>query len=93
MDVYERFALFDDEFVKFDRVVNRRSNRPDLHAFMLLDELFPGEKDIVSAAEHDMIYLGVDIEDVCKLTDHQILELVRCGVMLGRDDDSLYMFA
>ena len=54
-DRWERVA--GDEFLKFDRVENKRSQRSDLHAFLLLDELFPCDSDIVNHAEHDQIWL------------------------------------
>jgi hypothetical protein len=92
MDISERFEMFDDEYLEFDRVENKRSNRPDLHAFLLLDELFPGDSDIVDHAEHDEIWLDVDDEQLKKLTDDQILELVRCGIRYDSDNASLCTF-
>ena len=82
----------DEEFLKFDRVERKRSQRPDLHAFLLLDEIVPGRADIVCAAEHDEIFLDVDLDDLAaKATREQIVELVRCGVRL--DHEGLAMFA
>lgn len=82
----------DDEFLKFERIEVKRSNRPDLHAFLLLDELVPGESDMVSAAEHDEIFLEVSLEDLApKITKEQVMELIRCGVRLSYD--GLAMFA
>ena len=83
-DIFEKF---NDDYLKFDRVENKKSQRPDLHAFLLLDELFPGTSDIIGAACHDEIYLDVDPEG---LSEENILELVRCGVRYS--DDSLCMF-
>ena len=90
MDMSERFDAVDDEFLNFDRIENKRSKRPDLHAFLLLDELFPceGKSDMVCCAEHDEIWL--DIPEDAKLTDEQIVELVRCGVRY--DDCGFCMF-
>ena len=82
-----------DEYLKFDRISNKKSNRPDLHAFLLLDELFPGNTDIVVSAEHDEIWLNVEKEQIESLTDEQIVELCRCGVRYDRDNNSLCMFA
>lgn len=70
------------------------SEVPDLHAFLLLDDLFPNpDNDMIAAAEHDKYWLDVDGEAIAKLTDDQILELVRCGVIYDSDVDSLAMFA
>ena len=81
-----------DEFLKFERIENKRSNRPDLHAFLLLDELCPGTTDMVDAAEHDEIFLEVSLEDLATvITEEQVIELIRCGVRMSYD--SLAMFA
>jgi hypothetical protein len=89
----EQYEKYDDEFLHFEQVENKTSNRADLHAFNLLDRLLPGDRNIVSAAEHDQIWLEVTPEELAKVaTEAQILELVRCGVHFDRDTDSLAMF-
>lgn len=90
----EQYDTYHDEYLKFDRVQNKTSNRADLHAFMLLDKLVPGKCDIVSAASHDEIWMGVSPDDLSKVaTEEQIIELIRCGVRYDSDTDSLAMFA
>jgi len=96
MSIFDRFENIGhppsgEEFLKFERIENPRSRRPDLHAFLLLDELFPQDRDMVCNASHDEIYLDVTDDEVATLTDEQILELVRCGVRY--DGDGLCMFA
>lgn len=88
--VFEKYM--EDEFLKFDRVQEKLSQRPDLHAFLLLDSLVPGKGRIVSAAEHDEIYLGVDLAELAEssITEDQVRDLVRCGVR--EDEESLCMF-
>lgn len=84
-----------EEFLKFENVPSARrlSNRPDIHAFILLDKLSPGKSDIVSSADHDQIWLGVDVEDIAEWADEEdILDLIRCGVMLDEDRDCFSMF-
>lgn len=96
MTLEELQAAFDleDDFLKFEEVENPRSKRPDLHAFLLLDELVPGDSDMVAAAEHDQIYLGVDAEKLAAVVSlDQIRDLRRCGVMYESSTDSLSMFA
>jgi len=88
---WERLGNDCEEYIKFERVRNKRSNRPDLHAFLLLDELFPQSRDIICGAWHDEIALDVSEDDADTLTDEQIVELIRCGVRLG--DGGLVMFA
>jgi hypothetical protein len=91
VDITERFEKYNDEYLKFDNIKKKRSNRPDLHAFLLLDELFPSDRDIVAAAEHDMIWLNIECEQAETLTDKQVIDLIRCGVMA--DGEGLSMFA
>lgn len=94
MSLHDRFEAINDEYLKFDRIENKRSNRPDLHAFLLLDELQPNAKDMVSGAGHDEIFLDIDCDKLEKIiTDDQILQLVRCGVWHDEYTDSLGMFA
>jgi hypothetical protein len=84
----------DGEYIKFERVENKLSNRPDLHAFLLLDKLVPGKSDMVSAAEHDEIWLDVEPSALAEVvTEAQILELVRCGVRYDSEVESLALFA
>ena len=71
----------------------RLSQRPDLHVFLLLDQLVPSSHDIISGAEHDVIWLEVSVEDLAAIiTSEQILDLARCGVMYNDETESLRMF-
>lgn len=92
IEIFEKYA---DDYLKFGRVENKLHERPDICAFLLLDKLLPDPcKDIVSAADHDQIYLGVDIEKLAGVaTEDDIITLIRCGVLYESDTDSLYMFA
>jgi hypothetical protein len=92
MNLQEIFEEYNDEYLSFEKVENKRSQRPDLHAFLLLDELFPSDRDIVSAAEHDEIYLDIEEDQLEKLTKEQILELVRCGIIFDSEYGCLCSF-
>ena len=94
MDLHDRFEQFEDEYIKFDRIEQPRSKRPDLHAFLLLDEILPGTRDLISCSEHDEFFLDIDCDAFAAVvTDDQIRDLVRCGVRHSDDLDSLCMFA
>jgi hypothetical protein len=83
----------DSEFLQFDRIENKRSGRPDLHAFLLVNDLVPGTTDIVSSAGHDEIWLAVGLEELSKVaTEEQIVELIRCGVRVDDYGEGLAMF-
>jgi hypothetical protein len=89
----ELFDKHDDEYLNFKRVQPKLSSRPDIHAFIILDKLLPAKSDIISAAEHDEIFLDVDPEELAKVaTEEQIVELIRCGVRYDSDTGSLAMF-
>lgn len=91
MKLAARFEQFADDFSRFEDIPQPRSRRPDLHAFLLLDELLPGTRDMVCAAEHDEIFLDVDLKALALVvTDEQIHELVRCGVRF--ESEGLCMF-
>ena len=99
MEVSELIKAFEDhndEFLKFDRIpIDRRySNRPDLNAFMLLDDLLTADNsDMVSAAEHEEIYLQPSLEVLSEIAQvEDVIDLIRCGVMLDKGTDSLKMF-
>lgn len=93
----ELFESNDDEFLKFDRIkqpIYPGTLRPDLYAFNLLDALVPGTQDMVSGAEHDEIFLDVDLDKLAdKILDWQVIDLIRCGVRFVSEYDSLAMFA
>lgn len=82
------------EFLKFERVENKLSKRPDIHAFLLLDQLVPGDRDMICSASHDEIWLETDLEKLAAVAEPEhIRDLVRCGVRYDRDNESLCMFA
>jgi hypothetical protein len=90
-ELKDLFDKYDDQYSHFERVEHKRSQRADLHAFLLLDKLVPGDKDIVSCAEHDEVYLSVPLEQLAAvITEDQVIELVRCGVRC--DQNGLCMF-
>ena len=93
MNTHDKFEAVNDDYLEFDKVENKLSGRPDLHAFLLLDKIFPGyTRDIVSGACHDEIWLDIRSEQIESLSDEQILELVRCGVRYDSDAEGLGMF-
>ena len=94
MDVKEIFKIYEDEeYIKFDRINNPPSKRPDICAFLLLDRLCPGKRDMVAAAEHDEIFLDVSPEELSNVaSEEDILYLTRCGVRYNEEVEGLAMF-
>lgn len=83
-DLEAAFEKHSDEYLKFDRVENKLSRRPDLHAFLLLDKLFPSDSDVVAGAAHDEIFLHPSEKELRKgLTEELVIELTRCGVRMS----------
>lgn len=97
MTTEELAALFDkhsDEYLEFDRVPIKRSQRPDLHAMLVIDDLCPGDKDIISAAEHDEFWLSVSVEEFAAVaTEDIVIELTRCGLRYDNYCEALGFFA
>jgi hypothetical protein len=93
IDIAAEYEKLEDERLKFEDVDPKLSSRPDIHAFILLNQLLPGNRDMVSASEHDQIWLDVDLEALAEVAtvDH-IRQLEACGVHYDSDYDSLYMF-
>lgn len=88
----ELFEKYEGEFLEFDRVENKLSKRADLHAFILLDKLVPGEEDMIISAEHDEYVLSIDAACLAKVaTEEDVIDLIRCGVSF--EDDYFWMFA
>ena len=90
------FSEFEDDFLEFEKVKDKLSNRPDLHAFILLDKLVPGKKgmDLISASEHDEYYLSIEPEKLAKVaTKDQLRDLHRCGIRHDPSNDSLCVFS
>lgn len=82
-----------DEYLKFERVPDKLSSRPDLHALILLDRLVPGTVDILSGAEHDVVSLAISADELAaRATSSQLQDLLRCGVHYNVEYDCLEMF-
>jgi len=98
MSIKQLIATFDkyeDEYIQFENIVNKRSRRPDMHAFIVLDELLPGDGkgDLISAAEHDQFFLDIEPEALARVaTEEIILDLIRCGVSFDEENESLFLF-
>lgn len=91
MDLYKFFSDHNEEFLEFDRIKDKTSNRPDLHAFMLLDRLSPGTSRMIPVAHHDGIFLSVDVGSVAAVaTDEQLIELIRCGIGYVNEFDCFF---
>ena len=82
------------DILYFDKIENKKSNRKDLHAFLLLDSLVPDTGRIICAAEHDEIYLAPTLDELAKvITYDQVIELKCCGVLMDDYGECLRMFA
>lgn len=93
IDIQKAFEKCDGEYLKFERIKIKPSGRPDLCAFLLLDRLCPGKRDIVGSAEHDEIFLDTELSELSKLASlEDIIYLARCGVRFDTDSESLAMF-
>lgn len=93
-EMRDLFGKHDEHYHRFNDVAveKRHSNRPDLHAFILLDKLVPSEQDIVWGSEHDEICLNVNLEKLAAvISEEEIIELVRCGVRCSYEGLSMFV--
>jgi hypothetical protein len=94
--IHQLWESVDEEYLEFKSIPleDRPFSSPDLCAFALLDKKFPTEReqDMVSAAEHDQIWLRLSDTQVAQLTKDEVLYLTRCGVSFDSDICGLYMF-
>ena len=67
------FVNHKEEFLEDGRLpADRPSQRSDLCAFILLDKLLPGSDSyIVAAAEHNKIFLDVDLDELAKVATEE----------------------
>lgn len=80
-ELHHFFNKHEEEYGYFERIETPLAKRPDLHAFLLLEQLCPDKKNIIGGAEHDIVYLSIDIEELAeKINESQIIELLRCGL-------------
>ncbi len=93
-EIEERFNHHHDEYLKFERIQkgDRLSNRPDICAFIYLDRLKPGKTSMIGSVGHGEIFLDFDEADCMKLTERDVIYLIRCGVRLS-ELGGLAMFA
>ena len=96
LDLKAIFEKHNSEYLRFENESNPRHPRPDVCAYLLLHELAPREmpgRDMISAAEHDKIWLDADVGKVAeRATEEQIVTLIRCGVLFDAELDSFSMF-
>lgn len=93
MILHEVFDKHNDEYLKFGKIENQLSSRPDIHAFILLNNIIPGDNDIIQAAEHDEYYLRIDLDKLQKvITEDQVIDLIRCGVRHSIEHNCLCLF-
>lgn len=96
----EMVALFhaaseNGAFDRFKTLTDKPSQRADLCAFILLDQLLSASKrtDMICCAEHDQIWLDVNLDDLAKVvTERDVDYLDACGVWVDEDTESLSMF-
>lgn len=80
MTIHDRFEKHIDQHCKFELVEHKRSNCADIHAFMLLNDIFEIDYNIITSVDHYGYYLGISDNELEILTDKQIIELIRCGI-------------
>jgi len=83
-----------EEYANFSMIKNPPCESTDLSAFMILHKFaINKEADIINSAEHDEIYLmEIDNLNIEKITENDIINLIRCGVRLDKEMECFCMF-
>jgi hypothetical protein len=73
------------EHLQFKRIAekDRLHSRPDLCGMLLLAKICPGDTDLITSAEHDQVWFGVDQD--AEMTEEQFVYLLRCGIIWDSD--------
>lgn len=100
IEIYDKYdessQFYDFRDMPEEQKLHRRA---DIHAFLLLDKIFERmdsqenkTTDIIQAAEHDTIYLSIDLDNIAEtITKEEIISLAKAGVHFS-ESDGLYMF-
>ncbi len=92
MDIEQLFEKHDDEYLKFENIKKKRANRPDVCAFVILDELFSSDRDLIDASGHDEFWLDISDDEIEKISEEVLIDLIRCGVRYDADLGGLAMY-
>jgi hypothetical protein len=86
-DLFEKHS--DTEYLK------RKGEGPnDLAAFIRIQNLVGGDKDIIAATGHDEYWLSTDPTDLAEAaTEEDVIFLIRCGVRYDEDNGGFALFA
>ena len=94
--IKKRFEQFEDDCQNFQAVLNPLHRRPDIAAFLLLDQLLPKHGTgacMLESAEHDIVFLDVEPKDLNRVaSDDNIRDLIRCGVGYDSEIERLFMY-
>lgn len=82
------------ELCRFERIKNPKSKRPMIHAFLVLDDLVPGDKEFLQIEPefYDSgggLTLYLESEDYVAMTEDHVIELLRCGINYDHGWDTL----
>lgn len=91
------FHTYSENYVydRFKTLTDKPSQRRDLCALIRLDQLLASQRpdDMVCAAEHDQIWLDVDLKELARVVTEQDIDYLNaCGVWVDDDTESLSMF-
>jgi len=85
------FEKYSDEWL-FSKVENKLHPCRDICAMLLLYNMMPSVRRMISAADHDIIWFNVNVDVMDNFAmDEDVLTLRRCGVFID-ENDYLAMF-
>jgi len=65
-EIIDIFEKYDNEYLKFDNVVNKCCNSPDVNAFIIISKILGSVGRAIVASEHDEIWLDGDADTLAE---------------------------
>lgn len=81
INLKEIFEKYGDEWDRFDRIETKFSKRPIINALILLDKIYPDNKNIGFYSTEGDVLINIDDEKLEEVaTEQDIIDLMRCGI-------------
>ncbi len=87
--VASKFEELTEEYLKFERIPDKLHICPTLCGYLKVASLYKNPAKFSVAAEHDVVYMGW-LDDLRKVTEEDIVYLLRCGISFN-DETNCFM--
>lgn len=93
IELINLFEKHESEYLAFERVENKLSAAPQIHAFVFLSNKYSGfSGDVIDGSDSNQIFLFPDLNDSLPFVEQDIVDMRRAGVRYDDRCDCLSMF-